>query len=95
MTQSTFFELSQELAKQGRVQQLNAVVDRMDGAKHHKIVTSNKAVVHAVPQNLNKVDYPASWFSAVPGDALPVRAFETWRRDSHRTVRVPETRSGG
>ena len=70
--QSTFFELLQELAKQGRERQRPAAVDRMYGAKHPKIVTSNKAALHAVPQNLNKVDYPASWLSAVET--------EVWRR---------------
>ena len=62
---STFFELSQVLAKQGREQQLDAAVDRMHGTKYPKLVTSNKAALHAAPQNLNKEDYPASWLSAV------------------------------
>ena len=62
--QSTFFELSQELTKQGREQQLDAAIDRMYGAKYSKIVTSNEAAVHAVPQSSNKVDYTALWLSA-------------------------------
>ena len=70
--QSTFFEHSQELAKQGREQQLDAAVDRMYGAKYPKFVTSNNAALHTVPQNLNNVDYPASWLSAVET--------EVWRR---------------
>lgn len=62
--QSTFFDLSQVLPKHEAVQQLEAAVDRMYGAKHPKIVASNKAALHAAPQNLNKVEYPESWGSA-------------------------------
>ena len=76
--QSTFFELSQELAKQWRGQHLDAAVDRIYGAKHPKIVTSNTAALHAVPQNLNKEDYPASWLSAVEIDA--------WRRVASQSI---------
>ena len=46
------------------VQQLEAAVDRMYCAKHPKIVKSNKAALHAAPQNLDKVKYPESWGSA-------------------------------
>ena len=62
--QSTFFDLSQVLPKHEALQQLEAAVDRMYDAKHPKIVTSNKAALHAAPQNLNKVEYPESWGSA-------------------------------
>ena len=62
--QSMFFDLSPVLPKHDAVQQFEAVVDRMYGAKHPKIVTSNKAALHAAPQNLYKVEYPESWGSA-------------------------------
>ena len=50
--------------KQESVQQLEAAVDRMYGAKHPKIVTSNKGKLPGAPQNMYKVEYPESWSSA-------------------------------
>ena len=50
--------------KQESVQQLEAAVDRMYGAKYPKIVTSNKGELPGASQNLNKVEYLESWGSA-------------------------------
>ena len=50
--------------KQESVQQMEAAVDRTYGAKHHKIVTSNKGELPGASQNLNKVEYLESWGSA-------------------------------
>ena len=85
--ESTFFGLSQELAKQGREQQLDAGVDRMYGAKHPKIVTSNKAALYDVPQKLNKVDYPVSWLSAVETEVWRMKCQSGFQRrvDGRRT----------
>ena len=76
--QSTFFELSQEMAKQGRERQLDAAVDRMYGEKHPKIVTSNKQLYILFLRILTR--WTARHRGCLQwrlrsGEALPVRAF--------------------
>jgi len=54
--QSTFFNLLGTLPPDDA--KLEAAIDRMCGKKSPDIVRSNKAVLAAAPENLNRVRYP-------------------------------------
>eukprot|EP00930_Biecheleria_cincta_P040888 TRINITY_DN279_c0_g1_i4.p1 TRINITY_DN279_c0_g1~~TRINITY_DN279_c0_g1_i4.p1 ORF type:complete len:1874 (+),score=404.50 TRINITY_DN279_c0_g1_i4:640-5622(+) len=62
--QATFFNLSNILPPEDAKAQLEAAIDRMYGKKSPDIVRSNKAALAAAAENLNKIDYPASWLTA-------------------------------
>eukprot|EP00931_Biecheleriopsis_adriatica_P069889 TRINITY_DN436_c0_g1_i9.p1 TRINITY_DN436_c0_g1~~TRINITY_DN436_c0_g1_i9.p1 ORF type:complete len:1849 (-),score=485.30 TRINITY_DN436_c0_g1_i9:160-5706(-) len=67
--QATFFNLSNILPAEDAKAQLEAAIDRMYGKKSPDIVRSNKAALAAASENLNKIDYPASWLTAEDNEA--------------------------
>jgi len=67
--QAAFFHLSGVLPADVAKPLLNDSIDRLYGRKSPQIVASNKAALAAAVDNLNLIDYPASWLEAVDNDA--------------------------
>jgi len=82
--QGSFFHLSDVLPKPIAKELLEGAIDKLYGSKSPQIVKSNKEALAAAVNNLQQIDYPASW-ATVEDNETSLK-----RQTRHMTEYTPE-----